>query len=98
MAAYDSVVIGVGDSDREAYTAYRDRLLGFAGALAPFWLKTIPRLAPSGVGDITTFGRMGLNLRRLGKEEMREFLRVFSLPMRDLLERLRKREAAGEAA
>jgi phytoene dehydrogenase-like protein len=82
----DAGVDGVEDGDRNAYAGYRDRMDRFARALAPFWLRTIPRMAPGSAGDMATFARMGLNIRRLGKAEMREFLRIFSLPMRDLME------------
>ena len=33
-----------------------------------------------------TFGKLGLKLRMLGKQDMLEFLRVATLPMRDLLD------------
>ena len=33
-----------------------------------------------------TFAHVGLNLRRIGKDDMREFMRVASLPMRDLVD------------
>ena len=58
----------------------------FATALEPFWLKTIPRIGQKKLKDLLSFGHIGVNLRRLGKTEMREFLRVFSLPMRDLMD------------
>ena len=77
---------GVSDEDRKAYAAYQRQIHGFARALEPFWLKTIPRIGNNKPGDLLTFGHMGLNLRRLGKADMREFLRVFSLPMRDLMD------------
>lgn len=77
---------GVSDDEREAYARYSRQLQRFARALEPFWLKTIPRIGPNKLGDMLTFGHMGLNLRRLGKADLREFLRVFSLPMRDLMD------------
>lgn len=77
---------GVGDADQAAWRAYCAELQTYADALAPFWLKTMPRIAPGPWKDLLTFGHLGLNLRRMGKAPMREFLRVFSLPMRDLAE------------
>ena len=58
----------------------------FADALAPFWLKTMPRIGSKRFGDLSTFAHLGLNLRRLGRDDMREFLRVASLPARDLMD------------
>ena len=80
------VLRGVGDDDAEAYKRYSQQMQRFATALNPFWLKTIPRIGPNKLGDLLTFGHIGFNLRRLGKTDMREFLRVFSLPMRDLMD------------
>ena len=80
------VLRGVGDDDEEAFKSYSQQMQRFAMALKPFWLKTIPRIGPNTLGDLLTFGHIGFNLRRLGKTDMREFLRVFSLPMRDLMD------------
>ena len=77
---------GVSDDEQAAYARYSRQLRRFARALEPFWLKTMPRIGHNKRGDLLTFGHMGLNLRRLGKADLREFLRVFSLPMRDLME------------
>ncbi len=77
---------GVSDDDGSSWSAYNKQMQSFANALEPFWLKTIPRIGHNNFGDVLTFGRMGLNLRLLGKSDMREFLRVFSLPMRDLMD------------
>ena len=73
---------GAGAEDAAAYASYRQRMGRFADALKPFWLKTMPRIG----GGLATFGRIGFNLRRLGKEDFREFLRMAPLPMRDLMD------------
>ena len=77
---------GVSENDAAALDALRGRLLRFARALAPFWLKTIPRIGGDSLGDMMTFAHLGLNIRRLGKRDMEEFLRIASLPMRDLMD------------
>ncbi len=82
----DDDLRGVSADDSDAYTAYRRQMQRFAKALEPFWLKTIPRIGQKNLNDLLRFGHMGLNLRRLGKTDMREFLRIFSLPMRDLMD------------
>jgi len=58
----------------------------FSEALDPFWLKTIPRVGINNLADLLTFGRMGLRIRRLGKKDMREFMRIAALPTRDLMD------------
>lgn len=77
---------GVDSEDLAAWSRLSGQLDQFSDALAPFWLKTMPRLARGGVNEISTFGKLVWKLRRLGKQNFREFLRVFALPMRDLAE------------
>lgn len=77
---------GISDSDATAYQAYLKLMNRFADALSPFWLKTMPRIGVTGFTDSMTFAHIGLNLRRLGKKDMREFLRIVSLPTRDLMD------------
>lgn len=77
---------GAGSADDTAYQDFL-RLMGrFAGALKPFWLKTIPRIGAMGLGGLMTFAQMGLKIRGLGKKDMQEFLRIASLPARDLMD------------
>ena len=77
---------GVGADDAAAYKNHRARMGRFATTLSPFWLKTMPRISGGSLADWTTFGRIGFNLRRMGREDFREFLRVASLPARDLMD------------
>ncbi len=79
-------VTGVDEADVSAYGKYQNMMQRFAGALEPFWLKTIPRIGFSSLADMLTLGRMGLSLRMLGKADMNEFMRVTSLPTRDLMD------------
>ncbi|MDJ0906616.1 MAG: NAD(P)/FAD-dependent oxidoreductase [Woeseiaceae bacterium] len=75
---------GGNDADAAAYASYASLMQRFAAALAPFWEKTMPRIGSSKAADLLTFAHMGLKLRGLGKDDMREFMRIASLPMRDL--------------
>lgn len=79
-------VTGVGNADQSAYQEYQRRMKRFADALQPFWLKTMPRIGSKSLPDIKTFAHLGLNIRRLGREHMRELLRIASLPARDLMD------------
>ena len=79
-------VSGAGSDDSQAYDEYTALMRRFAKALKPFWLKTMPRIGAGGLAGAATFARIGLSLRRLGKQGMREFLRVAALPMRDLMD------------
>jgi len=86
VVATASNVSGVSESDVSAYKEYVQQMNRFASALKPFWLKTMPRIGNKSVGDLLTFAQMGLGLRRLGRDDMGEFLRVASLPARDLMD------------
>jgi len=77
---------GVSTTDREAYANYARLMRRFADRLAPFWQKTIPRIGGNRVGELATFAHLGLNVRRLGKRDMGEFLRLAALPTRDLMD------------
>lgn len=77
---------GAGADDADAYRAYLRLMRRFAAALGPFWLKTMPPIGKIGFGEAMTMARLGLSLRRMGKKDLREFLRVASLPARDLMD------------
>jgi phytoene dehydrogenase-like protein len=77
-------VSGVSEEDQSAYREYCLLMQRFAGSLKPFWLKTMPRIGKNNLQELMTFGHMGMKLRLLGKQDMREFMRVAALPMRDL--------------
>lgn len=77
---------GLSGDEASAYENYCDLMQRFAKALEPFWLKTMPRIGNNSLGELLTFAHMGLNLRRMGKRDMRELLRIASLPVRDLMD------------
>ena len=79
-------VTGAGDVDGGSYSEYLTLMNRFAAALRPFWLKAMPRIGSRGIADLVTFAHLGLKLRGLGKADMREFMRVAALPMRDLMD------------
>jgi phytoene dehydrogenase-like protein len=78
---------GLAVADRESWRALRDRLVRFASALEPFRSEPPPRLG-SGASraDLTRLARMGWAIRGLGREEMREFLRIIAGNIADLVE------------
>jgi phytoene dehydrogenase-like protein len=77
---------GAGEDDAAAWGAYVEQLEAFAAALAPFWSRTMPRIGDAGRQALMTFAHMGLKLRLLGRDDMLEFFRIATLPMRDLVE------------
>ena len=77
---------GTTSDESPALATFRQRMGKFAGALQPFWCKTMPTIGNAGLAGSLTFARIGFSLRRLGKQEMREFLRIATLPARDLMD------------
>jgi len=77
---------GVSSEDAAAYEDYKRLMYRLADVLQPYWLKTIPRIGNLDFSGATTMGRLGLDLRMLGQEDLREFMRIATLPARDLVE------------
>ena len=86
VIVHQDSLTGVGNDDADSYEKYARQMQRFADVLKPFWLKTMPRIGKTSVAGMMTFAHIGLNLRRIGKKDMREFLRIVSLPMRDLMD------------
>ena len=81
-----SVIKGVEEKDTLAYANYNQFMQVFVDMLKPFWLKTIPRIGPGSLGDLLTYAQLGLKLRSLGRQDMGEFMRIATLPARDLMD------------
>ena len=79
-------VSGVTAADSKAYGDFAALLDRFATVLEPFWNKTVPRIGNNSAGELLSFAQLGLKLRRLGKTDMHEFMRIASLPARDLMD------------
>ncbi len=79
-------VDGVADADRASYRDFHDRMCRFADLLAKFLNRAPPRLAHGSRRDVLTLAELGLDLRRLGKKDMREFLRVIGMNVYDEVE------------
>lgn len=77
---------GVSPEDASAYATHRRTLQRFAAVLDRAWLKTMPRIGNNNLSEILTLAQVGLKLRLLGKDDMGEFMRVASLPARDLMD------------
>ncbi len=76
--------------DAEAFSSLAQRMRRYGALIAPIFLRTPPRLSGGGWSPTTLFeraqlGKLGVDLRRLGKSEMREFLRVALSNVCDLI-------------
>ena len=73
-------------ADRAVYEALHAKLSEFARVLAPFKALTPPRIA-RGVGNpMVKLAQLGWGIRRLGRANFREFLRMILINVADVLE------------
>jgi phytoene dehydrogenase-like protein len=75
----------ISSADRAAFKAFRARMGRFAGLLAGLFDRTPPRLVNASVSERLELAQTGLRLRRLGRDDMREFLRIGLMNCYDLL-------------
>lgn len=79
-------VKGASDADAESYKTYRELLGRFADTMDATWHKTPPVMTEGGLKDLSTLGVFGIKLRTLGKDDMREFMRMIFLPAQDMMD------------
>jgi phytoene dehydrogenase-like protein len=77
---------GLSTADAAAYADYTARMRRFAAALAPMFSKPAPRLGTDAWSDKLALLRLGWQIRRLGKRDMRELLRIIGMNVYDLLQ------------
>jgi phytoene dehydrogenase-like protein len=73
-------------ADTQALVAFDTRMKRFASLLLPVFDQRPPRLAGSDLRDKLALAKLGLNIRRLGRDDMREFLRIAAINIYDVLE------------
>jgi len=79
------LVEGVSDTDADSYRGFHKRMTRFADLLRTYFNKTPPRLGTKDFKDLLTLGQLGFDVRRLGKTEMQEFLRLIGINIHDEL-------------
>jgi phytoene dehydrogenase-like protein len=72
--------------DAAAYPAFARQLARFGRTLFPILGAAPPRLGTTDWSDWLTLARTGWLVRKLGKRDMREFLRIVGMNVYDLLE------------
>jgi phytoene dehydrogenase-like protein len=86
QARAESAAHGLSAADAQAYSDYVARMRRFAAALAPIFSRTPPRLGTTAWADRLALLRMGWQIRKLGRKDMRELLRIGGMNVYDLLE------------
>ncbi|MDX1554656.1 MAG: NAD(P)/FAD-dependent oxidoreductase [Xanthomonadales bacterium] len=82
----------VSREDRDALMVYRGRMMRFAKIIGGLHDKVPPRLASGERSDTLGLAKLAWAIRRLGKTEMREFLRIAGINVYDILEELFEHE------
>ncbi len=77
---------GLSPEDTQAYSVYMARMRRFAAALAPMFSRVPPRLGTTSWTDRLALLRLGWQIRKLGRRDMRELLRIGGMNVYDLLE------------
>jgi phytoene dehydrogenase-like protein len=79
-------VTGVSAPDAQAYGPFQGRLRRLAAGLAGLIERVPPSLGAGDWSDRLALVRLGWRLRRLGRNDMRELLRIAGMNVHDLLE------------
>ncbi len=74
---------GASDADARSYRAFSKRMTRYADLLRTYFNKTPPRLGTRDPADLWMLGRLGFDIRRLGRSDMREFLRLIGMNIYD---------------
>lgn len=85
-AAAAAVEAQCGPDDARALTAFDGFLRRLAGAFHGVLANPLPALEPGGLGDLLDLARPALRLRRLGAEDLAEFMRYLPMPIHDVVE------------
>ncbi len=78
-------VVGVSADDAREYREFHRQMTRFAGLLARHLNAPPPRLGGGGLIDQMQLLKLGFDVRRLGRRDMREFLRMIGMNIRDEL-------------
>ena len=75
---------GLSSQDQASYTEYRRFMSKFAGVIGGLHNKIPPRITYQRK-DLIALGKTALNLRMMGRADMREFLRIAGINIYDIL-------------
>ena len=75
-------------TDADALPDYRRRMLRFARVMGRQHNRRPPRIASGDRQELIAAAKLGFDIRRLGRDSMREFLRIAGINIYDVLEEL----------
>jgi phytoene dehydrogenase-like protein len=77
---------GVSNGDQVAYRDFQNKLRRFAKIVQKTFMTRPPRLVHKNWKDLMTLAGLGLSVRMLGREDMRELLRIGAINIYDVLQ------------
>lgn len=77
---------GLPEADRTSWLELRQKLMGFANVLKPFKVMTPPRLGKGVGNEMLKLAGLGLKIRALGRDDLREFMRLMLINVADVLD------------
>lgn len=84
---YGETITGsLSDADRASWAELRQKLLRFAAVLKPFKAMTPPRLGKGDGNEMMKLAALGLKIRGLGRDDLREFMRLMLINVADVLD------------
>ena len=84
--AYGDRLEGATTGEAKAWKGLRAQLIRYAGIMKPLLTRRPPDLDSMPLAESAGFGLVALALRRLGKEDMRDFLRMLLMNVADVLD------------
>lgn len=86
LRIHGAIAEGLGEDDTRNLKEFLERMSRFAAMLNKFLNKTAPRIGTKDKADLWTLAQLGIDVRMLGRKEMREFLRLIGMNIFDELE------------
>ena len=73
-------------SDQQAYVEFQNKLRRYAKIVQKTWMVRPPRLVHKNKTDLINLAKLGLSVRLLGRDDMRELLRIGAINIYDVLQ------------
>jgi phytoene dehydrogenase-like protein len=86
LGAYGERLPGASVAEQVAWNELRAQLVRYAGILKPMLSRRPPDLGGMSLAETSALGLTALSLKRLGKEDMRDFLRMLLMNVADVLD------------
>ncbi len=77
---------GLNERDLSGMKEYRRFMAKFAAVIGKLHNRIPPRVGTKNRGDLLQLGKMALEIRLMGKDDMREFLRIAAINIYDVLQ------------